>query len=55
MEMPDDSNKLSEPGVTRDLSLGLPGDAEPLPPNDSSEDWPTEVNTGDDGNDGDDD
>lgn len=35
--------------------FGLPGNTEPLPSNDASEDWPTEINTDDDGIDEDDD
>lgn len=33
-----------EPGLVPDLSLGLPGPAEPLPADDADQDEPTAVN-----------
>lgn len=41
----------SEPGEVVDLTLGVPGDAEPLPENDADNAFPTEVNDDDDDDD----
>ena len=38
---------LEEPGRLADLSLGLPGDAEPLPPDDARQKERTAVNAPD--------